>query len=50
MHIPDAKSRLRKQLLSNFQDDNSCDRKHVKAAVNNRVAYKKCRTILRLKY
>ena len=31
MHIPKAESGLSKQLLSNFQADNSCDRKLVEA-------------------
>ena len=41
MHTPKAESRLSKQLLSNFQADNSCDHKQVEAEVKNGVAYKK---------
>ena len=33
MHIPKVESGLSKQLLSNFQADNSCNRKQVEAEV-----------------
>ena len=41
MHIPKPGRGLSKQLLSNFQVDNSCNRKHVEAKSKNGVAYKK---------
>ena len=38
---PKAESGLSKQLLNNFQAENSCDCKQLEAEVKNRVAYKK---------
>ena len=43
-HISKAESRLSKQLLSNFQGDNSCDLNQVEAEVKDGAAYKKSRT------
>ena len=40
MLIPKAESGLSKQLLGNFQDDNSHDHKQVEAEAKNGVAYK----------
>ena len=39
MHFLKAESGLSKQLLSNFQADNPCDRKQVEAKVKNQKAY-----------
>ena len=41
MHIPKTESGLSKQLLSNFQADNSCNCKQVETKQKNGVAYKK---------
>ena len=41
MHIPKAESGLRKQLLSNFQADNSCYRKQVEAEAKIELLLKK---------
>ena len=41
MHIPKAESGLSKQLLSNFQADNSCDRKLVEAKTKMMLLIKK---------
>ena len=39
---PKAESGLGKQILSNFQTKNLCDRKQLEVEVKNGIAYKKC--------